>query len=99
LICQDLARGYQRKYISPRRLLKIDLQKAFDSIHWDFIHEMLLALKFPIIFTKWIMACLTSIHFKIRALSKAERPQTRRPTIPSTVCDFHGISFQTHVKS
>ena len=33
LICQDLARGYQRKNISPRCLLRIDLQKAFDSIH------------------------------------------------------------------
>jgi len=33
LICQDVARGYQGKNISPRCLLKIDLQKAFDSIH------------------------------------------------------------------
>ena len=33
LICQDLARGYQRKHISPRCMMKVDLRKAFDSIH------------------------------------------------------------------
>ena len=32
LICQDLARGYTRKHISPRCILKFDLHKAFDSI-------------------------------------------------------------------
>jgi len=33
LICQDIARGYQRQHISPRCILKMDLHKAFDSIH------------------------------------------------------------------
>ena len=33
LICQDLMRGYERKNISPRCLLKVDIQKAFDSVH------------------------------------------------------------------
>jgi len=33
LICQDLARGYHRKHISPRSMMKVDLRKAFDSIH------------------------------------------------------------------
>jgi len=47
LISQDIVRGYNRKSISPRCLLKIDLHKAFDSIHWDFLKELLHALKFP----------------------------------------------------
>lgn len=33
LIFQDIARGYQRQHMSPRCILKVDLQKAFDSIH------------------------------------------------------------------
>jgi len=65
LICQDLARGYQRKHISPGCILKIDLQKAFDSIHWGFLKEFLTALKFPLSFIKWILACVTSITFSI----------------------------------
>ncbi|KAJ8435318.1 LOW QUALITY PROTEIN: hypothetical protein Cgig2_026410 [Carnegiea gigantea] len=65
LICHDLVRGYQRKNISPRCLLKIDLQKAFDSIHWDFLKECLSALKFPEIFIKWVLNCVTSVNFTI----------------------------------
>jgi len=65
LICQDLARVYLRKNISPRCILKIDLQKAFDSIHWGFLKEWLKASKFPMVFIKWIIACLTSVKFSI----------------------------------
>ena len=59
LISQDLARGYQRKHISLRCPLKIDLQKAFDLVHWGFIKEMLEGLKFPSTFINWIMACVS----------------------------------------
>jgi len=65
LISQDIARGYQRHHISPRCLLKIDLQKAFDSVRWEFIRELLAGLKFPLVFVQWIMACITSVYFKI----------------------------------
>ena len=54
-----------KKNISPRCLLKIDLQKAFDSIYWDFIKECLTSLKFPKIFTKWVLTCVTSVNFSI----------------------------------
>ena len=37
LICHDIARGYQRKHITPRCILEVDVQKAFDSIHWNFV--------------------------------------------------------------
>jgi len=39
LICQDLARGYQRRHITPRCMLKVDLRKAFDSVHWTFLQQ------------------------------------------------------------
>ena len=70
LICQDLARGYQRQHISPRCLLKIDIQKAFDSVHWGFLQEMLEGLKFPPLFIKWIMACVTSVSFQVHINGK-----------------------------
>ena len=65
LICQDIARGYRRQHISPRCILKIDLQKTFDSIHWEFLKGMLVALKFPLPFIKWVMACVTSVRLSI----------------------------------
>ena len=33
LICQDIVRGYNRKGVSPRCIMKVDLHKAFDSVH------------------------------------------------------------------
>lgn len=35
LLSQELVKGYLQKNISPRRLLKIDLQKAYDTISWS----------------------------------------------------------------
>ena len=65
MICQDIIRGYQRKQISPRCILKINLQKAFDSVHWRFIRELLEAMKFLAMFTKWVMACITLTRFSV----------------------------------
>ncbi|KAL9238855.1 hypothetical protein vseg_013227 [Gypsophila vaccaria] len=47
LVCQDLVKLYTRKACSPRAILKVDLQKAYDSIEWCFIEEMFDVLNFP----------------------------------------------------
>ena len=65
LICQDIARGYTRKGISLRCLMKIDLHKAFDSIHWHFLKELLYHLKFPTQFISQIIACITSVSYRV----------------------------------
>jgi len=65
MICQDVMRGYHRKHLSPRRMMKVDLHKAFDSIHWDFLRELLTALKFPKIFFTWVLSCMTNMQFII----------------------------------
>jgi len=72
--CQDIAKGYQRKSISPRCLLKIDLEKAFDSVHWGFAQEMLTALRFPLQFNKWIMTCVTLVQFTIHINGPESEP-------------------------
>jgi len=51
LLYQNLVRGYNRKHVTPSCIMKVDLHKAFDSVHWDFIQEILKALKFPPLFT------------------------------------------------
>ncbi|XP_074291826.1 uncharacterized protein LOC141618631 [Silene latifolia] len=65
LICQDIVRLYNRKAASPRCLLKIDLRKAYDSVEWDFLLQMLTYLNFPKKFIGWIMSCVTSPTYSL----------------------------------
>jgi len=66
LLCQEIARGYNRRKITSRCMMKIDLKKAYDSVHWDCVREILDGLQFPPIFIKWIMACITTTTFTIQ---------------------------------
>ncbi|KAL0804395.1 hypothetical protein Bca101_096885 [Brassica carinata] len=65
LLATELVSCYNWKKISKRCMLKIDLQKAFDTLDWDFILFTLEALDFPPSFRKLIEKCLTSTHFSV----------------------------------
>ena len=41
------------------------MQKAFDSLDWKFIDDVLVALQVPDIFIQWILSCITSPMFSI----------------------------------
>ncbi|XP_062112580.1 uncharacterized protein LOC133823744 [Humulus lupulus] len=63
MLCQDMVRGYDRRSAKFACLFKIDLQKAYDSLDWDFLKEMLEALNFPKKFVDLIMDCITTPQF------------------------------------
>lgn len=63
LICQNLVRLYNRKAATRSCLIKIDLKKAYDSIEWDFVEEMLHALNFPMKFIRWIMEFISTTQY------------------------------------
>lgn len=65
LTCQDLVRGYSRKGVSPRCIMKIDLHKAFDSVRWQFLKELMTHMKFPPQFVSWVMECITSVTYRV----------------------------------
>ena len=65
LLVQELVRGYTRKTLSLRCVIKVDLQKAFDSLNWEFILEVLSIVKFPEQFIGWIKSCITTSKFSI----------------------------------
>lgn len=64
-IVQDLVGVYNRKATPPCCMLKIDIRKAYDSVDWNFLQEMMQALNFPQRFINWVMACVTSTSFSL----------------------------------
>ncbi|XP_074288901.1 uncharacterized protein LOC141614046 [Silene latifolia] len=65
LICQDIVQQYSRKGVSPRCLFKIDLQKAYDTVEWEFVEQMFHGLNFPTHFTQLVMVCVNSTAFTL----------------------------------
>ncbi|KAH0738106.1 hypothetical protein KY290_036811 [Solanum tuberosum] len=66
LICHDILRHYNRKNVSPRCLMKIDLRKSYDMVSWDFLEEVLAGFGFPDKFIKWIMTCVSTTMFSVK---------------------------------
>ncbi|KAL9247569.1 hypothetical protein vseg_020987 [Gypsophila vaccaria] len=64
LICQDLIRLHERPNRSARRLFKIDLQKAYDTMDWKFVEKMLNRL-FPVEFMDMLLECITTPTFSL----------------------------------
>ncbi|XP_062103490.1 uncharacterized protein LOC133814562 [Humulus lupulus] len=53
------------KNITPRCLIKIDLSKAYDSIDWVFLDDILATFCLPSKFIQWIMICLTDTSYSL----------------------------------
>ncbi|CAH9084953.1 unnamed protein product [Cuscuta europaea] len=64
-LAQELVRRYNRKRISPRCMIKVDLRKAYDTISWDFLANVLKGLGYPVLFVGWIMECVTTASFSV----------------------------------
>lgn len=65
LLSQELLRGYNRKQKVKKVSFKIDLQKAYDTVNWDFL--MIILKKFGLHhkMVNWIMTCVTTTKFSI----------------------------------
>ncbi|KAK4387116.1 putative ribonuclease H protein [Sesamum angolense] len=65
LLAQELLAGYNQTRLPPRCTIKVDLQKAYDSVQWDFLLEVLKLFKFPTRFIGWIEQCVSSATFSV----------------------------------
>ncbi|XP_062075598.1 uncharacterized protein LOC133779683 [Humulus lupulus] len=65
MIFQDLIKNYGRAVTSPRCAIKIDLSKAYDTVDWQFLEDLLNALCFPMKFIGWIMKCLRNTSYSL----------------------------------
>ena len=59
LYVRNLARAYHRTK-TPALLLKMDISKAFDSVSWEYIFELLEARGFPQRWRDWLALIFTS---------------------------------------
>lgn len=55
----------RKKGNSFASILKIDLSKAYDRIHWDFVEAILLKMNFPAMWINWIMQCIKIVSYSI----------------------------------
>ena len=65
LLAQDLMRDYHKPGGIPRVAAKVDIMKAYDSVRWEFLMDVLHILGFPPKLQGWIKACITSTRFSI----------------------------------
>jgi hypothetical protein len=64
LYIQNLAKHYHQSK-TPSLLLKLDIAKAFDSVSWSYILDMLRARGFPIRWRNWIAMLLRTATSKV----------------------------------
>ena len=65
LLAQELLRGYHKPSGKPRDAAKIDIMKAYDSVSWEFLIDILDVLGFPPNLKKWITTCITTPKYSI----------------------------------
>lgn len=70
----ELVKAYGRKCISPRCMIKVDMQKTYDSVEWSYIEQVMQLLGFPQIFLKWLMSCITSVSYTVMINGVATKP-------------------------
>ncbi|XP_049403702.1 uncharacterized protein LOC125867303 [Solanum stenotomum] len=74
ILAHELVQTYGRKQTSPRCILKIDLQKAYDSIEWVYLQQVMEELGFPMKFMAWIMECVKTINYSIVVNGEFTKP-------------------------
>ena len=65
VLCQDIVKLYKPSQKQKGCLMKIDIHKAYDTVCWEFLDEMMKALHFPTSIIKLIMLCVTSPSFTL----------------------------------
>lgn len=74
ILIYELVRGYERKGISKRCMMKIDINEVYDSLKWNFIEQILSELKFSCQFITCIMQCVTTVTYSMMINEKTTNP-------------------------
>ncbi|XP_022019376.1 uncharacterized protein LOC110919413 [Helianthus annuus] len=65
LLTQELMHNYHTNRGPSRCALKIDIQKAYDTVNWSFLESVLLRFGFHRKMVKWIMTCVSTVSYSL----------------------------------
>ena len=65
MLTQELMRNYHLNKGPARCAFKVDIQKAYDTVHWGFLRSILTHFGFHTCMVRWIMKCITSVTFSV----------------------------------
>jgi hypothetical protein len=68
LIAYECLHTIKNKKIGKEGLcaVKLDMHKAYDRVEWNFLEQMMLRLGFRKDFVELLMACISSVRYKVR---------------------------------
>lgn len=55
-----------RKWICLRCMIKVDLRRAYESVNWEFLWKIMLGMRFPDRFIKWVMECVSIVSYLVK---------------------------------
>lgn len=47
ILSNEFVKGYGREGVSPRCILKVDMEKAYDYVEWSYLEQTMIYLQFP----------------------------------------------------
>ena len=65
LLAQELVQKYNQSTKIPKCAMKIDFKKAYDTINWRYLFDILESIGIPPRFIQWIRGIITTAHFSI----------------------------------
>ncbi|CAL1355189.1 unnamed protein product [Linum trigynum] len=60
-----MVKNYSNRNIASRSAIKLDFQKDFDSIDWEYLFMVMQAMDFLEVYMSWIRACLSTAFFSV----------------------------------
>lgn len=85
----------KRKFSNPCCMMKLDLKKAYDTVSWSFLRQMLEGIEFPQSYVEMIMTYVTTpkISFMINGLLtcfyNAQGGLRQRPDVSTSFCHVY----------
>ena len=72
LLATEIVKDYHKSSVSSRSAMKLDISKAFDTVRWSFIENILRAMNYPDLFVTWIMTCISTAAFSVSVNGELE---------------------------